>query len=131
MMPLEVIHEGAARMQQLDPHGWTLTIIAVAVVFSALIILFILYSFSGALFTGRFWKKGSKAPDAETAAAIAMALDDYTSGGDEVAAIAAALHLYMSDSVHDVEPGIITIRRDIPSNWGDKSLNLRKKPLAK
>ncbi len=47
MMPLEVIHEGAARMQQLDPHGWTLSIIAVAVVFSALIILFILYSFSG------------------------------------------------------------------------------------
>ena len=129
MMLLEVIHEGSARMQEIDPHGWTLSIIAVCVVFSALIILFILYSLSGAVFTGRFRKKsGKRTPDAETAAAIALALDDYTSRGDEAAAIAAALHLYMSDSVHDIEPGIVTIRRDITSGWNDKSRNFRKKP---
>lgn len=129
MMPLEIVHQGAARMQAVDPHGWTLSIVAVAVVFSALLILFILYSFSGAVFTGRF-KRKPRTPDTATAAAIALALSQYTSGDDgDAAAIAAALHLYLSDSVHDTEPGIITIRRDVPSSWNDKTLTLRKKPL--
>ena len=129
MMPLEIVHQGAARMQAVDPHGWTLSIVAVAVVFSALLILFLLYSFSGAVFTGRL-KRKPRTPDAETAAAIALALSQYTSGSDdEAAAIAAALHLYLSDSVHDAEPGIVTIRREVPSSWGDKTLTLRKKPL--
>lgn len=117
-------------MLETDPHGWTLSIVAVAVVFSALIILFVLYSLSGAIFTGRFKRKGKQTCDADTAAAIALALHQYASADDEAAVIAAAIHLYLSESVHDTEPGIITIRRDIPSGWGDKSLNLRKKPTA-
>ncbi|MBO4476090.1 MAG: OadG family protein [Bacteroidales bacterium] len=131
MILLQALHQGSARMQEIDPHGWTLSIVAVAVVFGALVILFLLYSLSGAIFTGRFKRGGKRTPDEPTAAAIALALHEYTSSGDEAAAIAAALHLYLSESVHDIEPGIITIRRDIPSSWGDKSLNLRKKPFVK
>ena len=109
----------------VDP--WALTIISVSVVFSALIILFILYSISGAIFTGKF-KRAPKKADAETAAAIAMALDRYTSEeGDEPAAIALALHLYLSAGVHDIEPGFITIRRAEDSQWRNKSLTFRKK----
>ena len=121
-------HPGAMRMLETDPHGWTLSLVAVCVVFSALIILFLLYSLSGGIFTGRFKRRPKADPDASTAAAIAMALDSYLSGDDDVAAIAAALHLYMSESVHDTEPGFITIRRDAPSSWGDKSLTFRKLP---
>ena len=128
MMPLEIVHEGAARMQQVDPHGWTLSLVAVTVVFSALLILFLLYSLSGGIFTGRF-KRKPRTPDAETAAAIALALSQYTSDDSDAVAIAAALHLYLSDSIHDIEPGIVTIRRDVPSTWGDKTLTLRKKPV--
>lgn len=125
-------HPGAMRMKEIDPHGWTLSLVAVTVVFSALVILFLIYTLSGNIFTGKFKRKPrpkakAGAPDEETAAAIALALAEYGSSGAEVAAIAAALHLYLSESVHDTEPGVITIKRDIPSDWGNKSLLFRKK----
>jgi hypothetical protein len=48
-------------------------------------------------------------------------------GGDTYAAIATAVHLYLNDAIHDVEPGIVTIRRS-ESAWNNKSLNFRKLP---
>jgi len=132
MILLQVL-EGSERMREVDPHGFTLSIVAVMVVFTALLVLFILYTLSGNIFTGKYKRKPHKQqPDADTAAAIGLALNLYTSAGDEeIAAISTALHLYLSESVHDTEPGIITIRRDVPSSWGDKSLTLRKKPNIK
>lgn len=110
----------------VDP--WALTLIAVSVVFSALIILFILYSISGAIFTGKFKRtSGGRKPDAETAAAIALALEKYREAGDDAAAIAVALHLYLGAGVHDIEPGIISITRGEDSPWRNKALTFRKK----
>ena len=123
---------GGDRMLETDPHGWTLTLISVSVVFTALIVLYFIYSFSGNIFSGKFKRapKPKKAikgtPDAEVAAAIALALDMECSG-DEYAAIAAAVHLYLNDAVHDVEPGIVTIVRK-ESAWNNKELNFRKLP---
>lgn len=120
---------GSDRMMQTDPNGLTLTLISVGVVFAALVVLYFIYSFSGALFSGKF-KRTPKAPkstpDAEVAAAIALALD-MEQDGDTYAAIATAVHLYLSDSIHDVEPGIVTIRRT-SSAWSDKALTFRKLP---
>ena len=118
-------------MAVTDPHGWTLTLISVTCVFTALIILYFIYTFSGNLFSGKY-KRQPKARatkgtvDAEVAAAIAMALE-AEAGGETEAAIATALHLYLSDAVHDVEPGVITLRRN-PSAWDNKQLNFRKLP---
>ena len=126
---------GGDRMLETDPHGWTLTLISVSVVFTALIVLYFIYSFSGSIFSGKFKrapkpKKRSVIPsDAEgsqIAAAIALALDMECSG-DEYAAIAAAVHLYLNDAIHDVEPGIVTIVRK-ESAWNNKELNFRKLP---
>ena len=123
---------GGDRMMDTDPHGWTLTLISVSVVFTALIVLYFIYSFSGGLFSGKFKRapKPKKAvkgtPDAEVAAAIALALDMECSG-DEYAAIATAVHLYLNDAIHDVEPGIVTIVRK-ESSWNNKELNFRKLP---
>lgn len=116
-------------IKETDPHGWTLSIVSVSVVFCALLILFLIYNLSGNIFSGKFKRKARAAtPDGATAAAIAMALDRYTTSDDAVpAAIAAALHLYLSESVHDIEPGIITIRRNPSSEWSGKSLTFRKK----
>ena len=128
---------GSDRMAQIDPHGWTLTLISVSVVFAALIILYFVYTLSGGIFSGKFSaalkrlrpKKKPKAPkggeEAEIAAAIAMALEAEL-GSATQAAIATALHLYLSDAVHDVESGIITIRTDC-SGWKNHS-NFRKSP---
>ena len=123
---------GGDRMAQIDPHGWTLTLISVSVVFAALIVLYFVYTLSGSIFSGKFKrapkpKKVTKGtPDAEVAAAIALALD-MENGGDVYAAIATAVHLYLNDTVHDVEPGIITIVRK-ESGWNNKALTFRQLP---
>ena len=126
---------GGDRMMETDPHGWTLTLISVSVVFAALIVLYFIYSFSGKLFSGELKASAKKMKRVmpgtdreypEIAAAIALALD-MESAGDEYAAIATALHLYLNDTVHDMEPGIVTIvRKD--SGWNNKELTFRKLP---
>jgi len=104
------VAEKAAHMAEIDPHGATLTVVSVSVVFGALIILFIAYSISGKLFTR---EKAAPVPSAtvsstdtdaneeEIAAAIAVALYE-----EEMAAAAS-----MSEGIHDFESGIITIKR--------------------
>ena len=123
---------GGDRMAEIDPHGWTLTLISVSTVFAALIILYFIYNFSGNIFSGKFKrapkpKKAKKGElDGAVAAAIALALE-AEAGGEAEVAIATALHLFLSDAVHDVEPGIITIRRN-RSAWDDRQSNFRKLP---
>lgn len=120
----------AQKMKETDPKGWSLSLVAVAVVFSALLILFLIYNLSGNIFTGKVRlkrQKRSKAPEGPEAAAIALALKSYTSGEEDIpAAIALALHLYCGSGVHDTEPGFITIKVNNSSAWADKSLNFRK-----
>lgn len=122
-------------MAATDPHGWTLTLISVSVVFVALIILYFVYSLSGGIFSGKFKsrKKPRKSRSKDqnlVAAAIALALDAELSGIDPQtqAAIALALHLSLNDSVHDVEPGFITIDRTSGPEWASRQLNFRKSP---
>lgn len=126
---------GSDRMAVEDPHGWTLTIVSISIVFIALAILFCLYTLSGDILSGKMAariaerkKKSVEEKDdkAEVAAAIAMALASDT-GGEAEAAIAVAMHLYMSDAIHDIEPGVITIRRSV-SSWNDKKQTFRKLP---
>ena len=128
---------GGDRMMQTDPHGWTLTIISVTVVFTALTVLYGVYSLSGSIFSGKFKREPkpkkrsrsvipSEVEGSQIAAAIAVALDMENSG-DVYAAIATAVHLYLNDAVHDVEPGIVTIvRKD--SGWNNKALTFRRLP---
>lgn len=133
----------AEALWQTDPHGWTLTLIAVATVFLGLIILYFIYNLSGNIFSGKYKqareeKKAKKAAavkavpvkaatgkvDDEVAAAIAMALQ--MNGGDEVyAAIATALHLHISCSSRVEESFVLTIKPS-QSEWGNKLLNFRK-----
>ena len=138
-------------MAENDPHGLTLTVVSVAVVFTALAILWFLFWL---LFDRRAKKKMAgqaghdgtptrhsrpdgtptrhsrpdrESPDGEVAAAIALALDMEASG-DDYAAIAAAVHLYLTEAIHDVEPGIVTIRRTESSAWNNKTLTFRQLP---
>ncbi|MBQ9476720.1 MAG: OadG family protein [Bacteroidales bacterium] len=132
MMTLLQMTEGAKRVMETDPHGWTLTLIAVTTVFLALAILFGIYTLSGNIFTGKYKRErkpkaakgGSVTP--EVAAAIALALDAERGSEAEVA-IALALHLYLSGGIHDAEPGFLTIRR-AEARWAQKGQNFRKTP---
>ena len=136
----------AEAMKEKDPHGGILSLVAVTVVFGALAILWFLFW----LFFDRPAKKKAAAknqppkpkkskkaaalatvkpgevPD-EVAAAIALAMD-MEQGGDDYAAIAAAMHLYFSDAVHDAESFVLTMRPKEGSAWNDKKQIFRKLP---
>lgn len=120
-------------LAETDPYGFTLTVVSVTVVFAALIILFVIYDFSGKCFSGKInfrrkrAVKSSSKMSPEVAAAIAMAFQSER-GGEVEAAIATALHLYLGDGTHDAESFVLTIRPQ-QGQWGDKSLNFRRKPL--
>ena len=120
-------------MKERDPHGWILSITSVSVVFTALAILWFLFwllfdrqAKKKAGLSSRGRRPSGSQDEAEVAAAIALALDMECSG-DVYAAIATAVHLYLSDAVHDVEPGIVTIVRK-ESGWNNKSLTFRRLP---
>ena len=111
----------SAEMAVRDPHGLIITLVSVAVVFSALVILYFAYAFIGKTVNGRFDLRSmfpcrkraavtAGIPSKEEAAAIAMALDQELNG-EVYAAIGMALHQYLNDTVHDNESYIITIRR--------------------
>ena len=53
---------------------------------------------------------------------------DMEQGGDDYAAIAAAMHLYFSDAVHDAESFVLTMRPKEGSAWNDKKQIFRKLP---
>ena len=111
----------SAEMAARDPHGVIITVVSVAVVFTALVVLYFAYTFVGKAVNGKYdWKslvrhfkrksKGKGMPSEEEAAAIAMALDQELNG-ETYAAIGLALHQYLNDTVHDNESYIITIKR--------------------
>ena len=111
----------SAEMAARDPHGLIITLVSLAVVFSALVILYFAYTFIGKAINGkidfrrcfRSCRKASasdKCPSDEEAAAIALALDQELNG-EAYAAIAMAMHQYLNDTVHDTESYIITIKR--------------------
>lgn len=126
-------------MKEQDPHGLVLTLIAVMVVFIALLILAFIFGWIGnaskrALEGGPKASKKEKTKKAkpgemtpEIAAAISMALSQEF-GGEVYAAIALALDDYLSGGIHDLESMIITIKPSTGSQWADKTQNFRQLP---
>ena len=107
MIEFVVLTSGAEKIAQVDPHGWILTVVAVLIVFSVLLVLFGVYSLSGVVFS-------NKEKPAE---------GNGNDSGAIAAAIAVALELYKSD--FGTSDKRITIQRR-PSQWADKSLNFKK-----
>ena len=132
------ITDKGAALLQTDPHGTTLTLIAVSTVFLGLIILYFIYSLSGNIFTGKYKKDPSKKKAAkakapakagalspEVAAAIALALNAGAGNEAEIAALT-ALSLYLGSSTHDTESYVITLK-DFDGSWNNNK-NFRKLP---
>ena len=132
------ITDKGAALLQTDPHGTTLTLIAVSTVFLGLIILYCIYTLSGNIFSGKYKKDPSKKKAAkakasakaggmspEVAAAIAMALNAGAGNEAEIAALT-ALSLYFGTSTHDAESYVLTIK-DADVTWNNK-MNFRKLP---
>ena len=131
------ITDKGAALLQTDPHGTTLTLIAVSTVFLGLIILYCIYTLSGNIFSGKYKKDPSKKKTKvkatakaagmtpEVAAAIALALNAGAGNEAEIAALT-ALSLYLGTSTHDAECYVLTIK-DSGSSWNNNQ-NFRKLP---
>ena len=100
-----------------DPHGFVLTLTAVCVVFAVLMILWILFGLLG---------KGFQRAAARRSGAADIPAD-HASEAETAAAIATAIHLYLSDTVHDSESFVITLRGNGPGRaWSSPERNFRK-----
>lgn len=111
------------RIKESDPVGVGLTLIAILVVFLALVLVAFIIAGLSSVIRKSEEKKAAKeaAPKAETAAAAAPVA---AQGGEVYAAIAAAIHMYM-DELHDEESNIITIEEK-GTAWNSKIYNMNQ-----
>lgn len=115
------------QMKQMDPFGLLMSVLAMSVVFFALILLYLAYKGLGNLSIRNLQKK-SDTHHQSTKISVAE------TSGEEYAAIATAVFLYANENeIHDVENTILTIdniRRDY-SPWSAKYQMFRQAPRIK
>lgn len=121
------------KMRRADPEGVSLTITAVMVVFSALILLYLAFSLVGKL---NIWmakrNKQKTASKGDNKEVVAETADDENMTGEVIAAISMALYQYQEEQ-HDIESTILTINRVAKaySPWSSKIYGLTQTPQRK
>lgn len=110
-----------------DPHGFIIALLAMSVVFSALLILFLCFKLFGKFF--------GRKQETENAA---VAIDDEpkalaAGNGDDEAIAAIGMALFQHLNAHDQESGIITIDHSHASNsaWSSKLSAMGRMPIHK
>lgn len=118
-------------LKEKDKYGIGLAIISMSVVFTALILIFVMLKLF-AWSSKKMAQKNSKKVENPIAAATSETKkedEDELITGEEAAAIATALHLHFN-SMHDEESEVITI--NMPSKhyspWAQKELTMKKNP---
>jgi len=126
-----IIKDSNSRVQmfaEIDENGFGMTIMAMCVVFSALLLLCLCFYTIGAIGKRvlRSNKLKSSGTDRKDKEALATVRHD---SGEEIAAIAMALHEHFN--VHDAENTILTINKvkRAYSPWSSKIYGLREVPV--
>ncbi len=117
--------------RQIDPTGGLMAISAMAVVFSALAVLFLLFMWLGKLNTAIAGRRAQKAKKPELLA-TAHKHNNAFGGEEEIAAIAMAIHQF-SNELQDKQSTVLTINRVARaySPWSSKIYGLRQTPNKK
>lgn len=120
-----------------DPSGISMAIVAMSVVFSALLLLYLIFKNVGKLMQSTARKKAEReliaaAPTPAAKVAVAAIPIDEDIDGETVAAIAMALLRY-EDNLHDIENTILTINKvaKVYSPWSSKIYSMRQMPNRK
>lgn len=114
-----------------DPHGLILATASILFVFAVLFILYCIYGLSGEYFKSRQRNKAAgrvaDTGNAFNAGGAGISVTPADAEDEDLAVvIATALELYRQEQAlkalqdthnHDIESGIITIRRDEHTNW--------------
>lgn len=119
-----VINENIEKFAKEDPHGGVITLAAMGIVFSALLMLFVLFFLFGQANKATAKKKEDTvaAPLVDTPA---VATAD-NAGDEEMAAICFALYQHLN--AHDTESGVLTFNRNCDTAWSAKSSLMRELP---
>lgn len=127
------IKESNPKMEKFSQHdksGIGMTVSAVSVVFSALLLLYLSFRFIGKYFSGSGEKKAAAPEPIAAVKAEEKKESKAEVASDEVyAAIAMALY-EMQGGMHDIESGVLTLV-DQQSAWSAKSGFMRSKPERK
>jgi|SRR5574344_2689566 Na+-transporting methylmalonyl-CoA/oxaloacetate decarboxylase gamma subunit len=118
-------------MLKIDPYGWIMSLTAMSVVFIALIILAIIFTYTGKLSVRNSNKKTKEVADASGDSKI---VNSANTSAETYAAIAFALHLYNEENeAHDDESYSITLLHTDRSYspWNSKIYGLRQIPQIK
>lgn len=121
------------KMARIDPYGWIMALTAMSVVFTALVLLYLIFKQIGNASIRRSRKKtaASNAPEAVKAAVAAA---EEATGGETYAAIAMAMHLFKEENdAHDEESFVVTLSHTdrTYSPWSSKIYSLRQLPQIK
>lgn len=121
----DVVMTAADRFGVVDPDGSGMAFISMGVVFSALILLSIVFTMIGKLMSGAFFKKKSTAGQQASAKS-----NDGELSGEVAAAIMMALHLYRKEQQDEQQHAVLTINRmsKIYSPWSSKIYSMRRMP---
>lgn len=120
----------SAIMKKTDPHGVVITIVAMSVVFCALIILYVLFKFIGNVAIRTLQKRS----DETTEKAGTTKTDVAEASAETYAAIGVALHLFKEENeAHDEESFLLTLQHTdrTYSPWSSKIYTLRQTPSVK
>ena len=118
------------KMARIDPYGWIMALTAMSVVFTALVILYIIFKQIGNASIKRSRKKTAKSNAPEAVKAAVAASEEVTTG-ETYAAIAMALHLFREENdSHDEESFVVTLNHTdrTYSPWSSKIYSLRQLP---
>lgn len=117
-------------MRKTDPHGIVITIVAMSVVFIALIILYVLFKFIGNVAIRTLQKRS----DETTEKTGTTKTDVAEASAETYAAIGVALHLFKEENeAHDEESFLLTLQHTdrTYSPWSSKIYTLRQTPSVK
>ena len=120
----------SAIMKKTDPHGIVITIVAMSVVFCALIILYVLFKFIGNVAIRTLQKRS----DETTEKTGTTKTDVAEASAETYAAIGVALHLFKEENeAHDEESFLLTLQHTdrTYSPWSSKIYTLRQTPSVK
>lgn len=117
------IFSAGEKFVEMDPYGFGMALIAMSVVFSALILLYIVFKNTKRIYSIDLKKLLSRSSGKE---ALVEKTSDIEISGEVNAAIATALHLYIGE-LHDHEETVLTIRKvsRTYSPWSSKIYGLR------
>jgi len=130
----EVKSNKVAEWKEKDPHGITMTIIAMTIVLGCLALLYVFFYFFGWVLN-RLEKlsrvKAIRKIHDQTEKIAVMAKQGTETQGIEyenyVAAITLAMHEYLGGT-HDIESGVLTIRHD-QTSWNNKEEEMLPTPI--